>query len=71
MKPTLHTMPHSEHVLCGTCSPTPLSAMVPGEAEEICQADGEQTAHGASQHQQTTTNAVADDGRTRTLRAIS
>ena len=43
----------------------------PGEAEEVCYADGEQTARGASQHQQTTTNAVADDGRTRTLRAIS
>jgi len=44
------TMTHSEHVLCGTCSPTPLSAIVPGEAEEVCQADGEQTAHGASHH---------------------
>ena len=64
MKPTLHTMPHSEHVLCGTCSPTPLRAMVPKEAEEICQADGEQTAHGARHHKQTGTNAGTDDGRT-------
>ena len=58
------TMTHSEHVLCGTCSPTPLSAIVPGEAEEVCQADGEQTAHGASHHQRTGTNAGTDDDRT-------
>ena len=44
-------MSNREHVLTYD-DLTPLSAMVPGEAEEL-------TAHGASQHQQT----GADDGR--------